>query len=535
MTGARIFVSYKHRIEPDEPLCKRLHAALERAGHDVFVDTELRIGVEWAAELERQIKASDFCVVLLSEAAVQSEMIAVEVRCAHRAQEKTGKARLLPVRVNYDDDLPYQLNAYLEPLQYAEWRSEADDPRLVQQLLEAIRGTAPSPATGESPGPVLGMTQPIGGPSSAPGITQPIGKPGPAPGRARQLEMPAPYADPRFVATLREPGGAVSVRSEFYVERVEDDDLRRELSKPYGTTSTIRAPRQSGKTSLLFRGIAQARAQGCSVVYCDLQLVGDRDLESADAFLRYLGTMFASSLQLDSAAVDAIWQSSLGTPNKLTQLVEDLVLEKGEPVVLALDEADRLLRTDYHDSVFGLIRAWHNMRALDPRWDNLDILMVIATEPHLLIQNVGQSPFNVGLKLRLQDFNEAQVRELNKGFRSPLARRSVPAMVGLLGGHPYLTHKALYLMVAEGKSWNELARAAPTEGGPFGDHLRRYLWMLRDEEKLREALKRLLRTGRGLDQTSYYRLLRAGLLKGASADSCTFRCQLYKLYLKDRL
>ena len=54
-------------------------------------------------------------------------------------------------------------------------------------------------------------------------------------------------------------------------------------------------------------------------------------------------------------------------------------------------------------------------------------------------------------------------------------------LIKLIKGHPYLTRKALYTMVVEEMPWSQLARVAPTDEGPFGDQLRRYRWMLRDQ------------------------------------------------------
>lgn len=508
---ARIFISYKRNVNPDEPLCTRLHAALEQAGHDVFVDKEIDIGVKWAAELERQIKACDFIVVLLSAASVQSEMVEAEIRCAHRHHEQTGKSRLLPVRVNYFDPLPYQLSAYLDPLQYAAWHSTAEDESLVRLLRDAIQGSRPLPSSSD-------------GELSSP------------PEAEHLPSTPSPYADPRFVESLREPSGAIGPGSRFYVEREGDERLRRELCKPSGTTTTIRAPRQTGKSSLLFRGIAQAKAQGCRVAFLDLQLVSDCDLQTLDTFLWYFVNTISAELGLDPTEGERIWQSSLGAPDKTTRFFQECVLARtDERIVLSIDEADRLLRTGFHDNFFGLLRSWHNRRALNSLWEKLDIVMVISTEPHLLISDVTQSPFNVGATIRLQDFTEDKVRELNERYHSPLNEHDVPALMDLLGGHPYLTHKALYLMVTEKIVWDELTRIACTESGPFGDHLLHYLWLLRDEPQLTDALKRVITDGQCLDQADYYRLLRAGLIRGPSKRSCTCRCQLYEMYLKDRL
>ena len=104
----------------------------------------------------------------------------------------------------------------------------------------------------------------------------------------------------------------------------------------------------------------------------------------------------------------------------------------------------------------------------------------------------------------------------------------------LLEGHPYLTRKALYTIIAEQKPWSELVRVAATDDGPFGDHLRRYRWMLRDQPDLRDALRQVVRQQRCADDKAFYRLLRAGLVKG-SGNVCKCRCDLYRVYFKDRL
>ena len=101
-------------------------------------------------------------------------------------------------------------------------------------------------------------------------------------------------------------------------------------------------------------------------------------------------------------------------------------LAGGQIVPLALDEVDRLLQTPFHSDFFALLRSWHNSRALDEQWDKLNMIMVISTEPYLLIADVNQSPFNVGLKIYLEDFNEAQIRDLTSDTASRCRRLTFP-------------------------------------------------------------------------------------------------------------
>ncbi len=504
----RVFISYKRNVEPDAPLAQHLFETLTGAGHQVFIDQTMKVGVAWAEEIRRQIEGCDFLLVLLSEASANSEMVAQEVRFAHQHYQRTGKARLLPVRVDYAAALPYQLSHYLDRLQYAEWGSPADNDRLARQLLEAVDD----------------LDSLITPPAEAPAVSEEL------------FAAPGPSADPRFIETLREPSGAVRLRSEFYVEREGDRELHRELAKLYGATVTIRAPRQCGKSSLLIRGLAQAQKGGAKTVLLDLQPVDDSCWQSLDTFLRYFAEALVTRLRLDPAEVEKSWRSALGPSDKLTYLVEEYVLpEAGARVVLAIDEADRLLRTNFHDTFFGLLRFWHNSRAMNETWENLDIIMAISTEPHLLIKDVTQSPFNVGLKVRLEDFNEAQVRDLNERYRAHLAERDLADFMEMLGGHPYLTRKVLYTLVTQSLTWPELAGLLPAAASPVGDHLRRYLWLISQQPDLYEAVKQILLRGRCPDEMLYYRLSRAGLIKETDSRACRFRCRLYETYLKEHL
>lgn len=507
---AQIMISYKRNTPLDEPLARRMYAAFQQAGHTVFIDRAMKVGVEWAREIQRQIEASDFIVVLLSQASVQSEMVAKEAEWAYAHFQSTNKARLLPVRVAFQDPLPYQMSHYLDKFQYAEWADDSDTERVIEQLLDAVADHAPLPLT---PGPIV--------------IDE----------RFAFSGVPRPAADPRFIEAPREPGGGVKLRSDFYIEREGDMRLQRELQKTEGITTTIRAPRQSGKTSLLIRGIAQAQSQHTKIITLDLQAVEERFFHDLDTFLRYFVTVIFTRLRLDPATIERAWGGALGAPDKTTYLLEDYVLgEPGTKIILAIDEADRLLKTTFQDTFFGLLRFWHNNRAMNERWDNLSILMVISTEPHLLISDITQSPFNVGTKIVLEDFTALQVQELNQRYHSPLIDQELPELIALLNGHPYLTSKALYTLVTdETITWAQLKEIATAPKGPFSDHLRRYLWLLRDQPQLREALKEIMTRGRCTDELIFYRLLQAGLVQGSDSQACACRCKLYADYLKDKL
>jgi nucleoside phosphorylase len=341
--------------------------------------------------------------------------------------------------------------------------------------------------------------------------------------------FPQPLPD----ATQEIPNGAV-VSNKFYIERKVDTALKRHIVK-FGTTVTIRGSRQTGKTSLLVRGVHYARQRGAKAVHLDLQGF-DRDrLTSLDVFLREMAESIVYELQLDVMEVSKFWRSSLGPKRKLTYLIEEYILPKfNVPIILALDEADRLLETHFYRDFFSLTRSWHNRRAVNTQWRKFNLLMVISSEPYILIDDANQSPFNVGLMLYLEDFNEAQVCDLNQRYGSPLKEGALPQLMALLNGHPYLTRQALYTLADAQLTWTDLIKVAVTDQGPFDSHLRHLYWLLHRDQGMKETLKQIIHHSTYTDEIALLRLLRAGIVKRRN-NGYTCRCSLYQSYFEDRL
>jgi len=145
----KVFVSYRH-TSPDEELAQELEALLTRHDLEVFLDTKIQVGLRWVEEIERQLQSSQVFVVLLSADSIRSDMVRREIRMAYQL-ERDGKMRILPVRLAFDGELPYDLGAYLDPFQYARWVQGAPFGPICQRLLAAIteEQDLPEPARGE--------------------------------------------------------------------------------------------------------------------------------------------------------------------------------------------------------------------------------------------------------------------------------------------------------------------------------------------------------------------------------------------------
>ena len=344
-------------------------------------------------------------ITLLSPAAVQSEMLATEIEIADEAaQTQGGKPRLLPIRVNWEGPFPPViadlLNRILTPLQYCLWRGPEDTQSVLSQIIQALASAPPDPAL-----------------------------------RTRQLEP---------------PGGAMPLDSRFYIERQNDHLLHDAISRR-DSIVLVEGARQMGKTSLLARGLQRARKSGAKVACTDFQKLNVSDLSSLEAFYLNLGAALATQLDLVKFPED-VWRPKSGPNANFERYIRLEVLGRiSAPLVWGLDEADRLFTCPFGGEVFGLFRSWHNARALDPEspWHRFTQIICYATEAHLFITDINQSPFNIGTHVALHDFTPEETRRLNTLYGGPLASDDEFLLFHrLFGGQPYLTRRALHELVS---------------------------------------------------------------------------------------
>jgi AAA domain-containing protein/TIR domain-containing protein len=487
IAGRRIMLAYKRDAHPDEELLHLLEAELIARGASVFIDRHLKPGMEWAREIEKQIRGSDIVIPLLSAASIQSEMLSMEVEIAKEAaQSNSGKPYLVPVRVNLEGKLPDPLGPILDPIQYALWRSSADNERLIKELIPVI----------ENP-----------------------------PARRAKIDSGGGQ-------------GAVPLDSEYYIVRATDQVFLDALAERESIV-LIKGPRQMGKTSLLARGLKNARQSGAKVVLTDFQKLNQDDLKSVGTFYRGLAELISDYLGLDFAEQN--W-----TPERMSNanlafekfMTREVLRKLDQPLVWGLDEVDRLFTCDFATQVFGLFRAWHNERALEPDgpWSRLTMAIVHATEPHLFIQDMNQSPFNVGTKIVLEDFTPEQVAELNRRYNSPLPGvEELQRFYRLVGGHPFLARRGLQDLAKHGVNMDAFEKSAARDDGPFGDHLRRMLVLLAKDAELSAAVRSVLEGKPAMSRESFFRLRSAGVMSGDSAEEARLRCGLYADYLKRQM
>jgi TIR domain/AAA-like domain len=263
-----IFISYAHG-DPDQALARELKDSLVRAGHQVFIDIDIKVGADWGTTILDWIAVSDFFLLLLSARSVHSEMVREEARVAHGRRAAEGSPRLLPVRVAYTGPLGYALGAWVNPYQWTSWETENDTGRVLQQILDVLEERAEAPMPG------------------APSLVGPL-----PPGDFRR---PEPMAD---LSQLDRPGGGLRPDDPFYIERPADRevlDIARHLLEE---TVVIKGPRQVGKSSLLVRYLAECHQAGKKTALIDMSQFETKELADYSKFLTSLAMELLDEFEL---------------------------------------------------------------------------------------------------------------------------------------------------------------------------------------------------------------------------------------------
>ncbi|MFN6572299.1 AAA-like domain-containing protein [Dendronalium sp. ChiSLP03b] len=504
----RVFISYRSQ-SPDRDLAQQFFETLTAAGHEAFMAGEsIRLGENWPERIDRELEQSDYFLLLLSQKSATSEMVTEEVRRVKQLQDlrPNHKPVILPIRINFplNSPLNYDLRGYLQRIQQREWKSSADTPQILEEILTIL-----------AEGHELSLTQ-------EELITTP-----PA---IESLESPPlPVAEPEL------PEGQVDLASLFYVERFPIEfDCYEAILKP-GSLIRIKAPRQMGKTSLMARILHRASQQGSLIVSLSFQQADSKVFADLEQFLRWFCASVGRRLRLPNRLAD-YWDDIFGSKDNCTAYFEEYLLAQiSEPLALGLDEVDLVYQhPEIASDFFGLLRAWHEEAKNGGIWKKLRLIIAHSTEVYIPM-NINQSPFNVGLSIELPEFNVEQIQDLTRRHGLNWGSSQIEQLMAMVGGHPYLVRVALYRIARQATTLEELLKVAPTDAGPFGDHLRRHWWNLKQHSDLAMAMKQIVATSTPvqLEPIQAFKLKSMGLVE-LESNNVLPRFNLYRQYFRDR-
>jgi AAA-like domain len=334
------------------------------------------------------------------------------------------------------------------------------------------------------------------------------------------------------------PGGTVPLKSKLYISRPPIEELAcNKLNKP-GCVIRVKAPKKMGKSSLLQRIIAYADEYNYNTVYLDFQEADSSILASLDKFLRWFCANISRQLDLNCALND-YWDEDMGSKVSCKIYFQEYLLESiNNPLVLVLNEVNRVFQhPDIASDFLPMLRFWHEMAQVHGAvWQKLRLVMAHSTEIYIPLK-LHQSPFNVGLSLKLPQFTTEQVQELAIRYGlSWIDSYQIKQLMTMVGGHPYLINLAFYHLWRQEMTLQELLQAAPTQAGIYSDHLRGHLAILLEESELLSALQQVFNADRWvqIDAIAAYKLESMGLVE-LDGNHALPSCELYHIYFREQL
>lgn len=344
-----------------------------------------------------------------------------------------------------------------------------------------------------------------------------------------------------YLNALELPETPVPLDSALYIKRPPiESQAYEEIVKP-GALIRIKAPKQMGKSSLLMRILAQAQAKGYRTVRLNLLQAEDKVISDLQRLLRWFCANITLQLGIKSL-LDDYWDEDLGFKVSCTTYLQGYILgQLDSPLVVALDEVNRLFNhPEVAQEFLPLLRFWHEEANNVRVWQKFRLVVTHSTEIYIPL-SLNQSPFNVGLALRLPKFNWEQVQELAKRYgleqsNPPISLEQLKSLQEMIDGHPYLLNLALYHLIIQDHNLPKLLLEAATDGGIYRDHLRGHLAFLGQYPELADVYQQVITSTEpvNLNSLAAYKLESVGLIS-LQGDDAIPMCNLYRSYFGDRL
>lgn len=198
------------------------------------------------------------------------------------------------------------------------------------------------------------------------------------------------------------------VPEQFYVERDADRQLKviiDEMERP----GYVLVSRQMGKTNLLIHAKDNYENDREVYVYIDFSTVDD--LTEKDFFRNVIDTAIETHYEIFREAngiISSLRQdSTLSNQRQYTREIR-ILLRYVDKLVFIFDEIDALTKTNYSDKVFSQIRSDYFQRVNFKELRKLTYILSGVIEPKDIIKNPNISPFNIGQKIYLNDFDRKE-------------------------------------------------------------------------------------------------------------------------------
>jgi len=133
----KVFISHSHE---SQALAKQISDALRRVGLEVWDDTQILPGDNWAQEIARALEESQAMVILLTPSTVNSTWVQREIQYA--LGSKSFESRVVPVLVGSEDFPADSVPWILRHLNIIKLPAHGRDEEGINRITQAIQAVA---------------------------------------------------------------------------------------------------------------------------------------------------------------------------------------------------------------------------------------------------------------------------------------------------------------------------------------------------------------------------------------------------------
>jgi hypothetical protein len=323
-----------------------------------------------------------------------------------------------------------------------------------------------------------------------------------------------------------------------YVEPPVLQSCYNEILKP-GCLLRIKAPWKMGKTSLMSKIVNYAVANyGYRMTFVRLRLAEPRAFENLEKFLQWFCISASQGLKLRSE-VDERWNQTQGNMVNCQNYFEDYLLQGDKPLVLCLDDVDKIFPyDDIAKNFLSLMRAFHEEAKTSQSWEQLRLVMAY-TEAYSKVENT-KSPFNVGTEINSTylELRQEEVQKFVQTHGLSLDMAQVEQLMNMVGGHPYLVQEIIKEMKFTNKTLENVLQEA-TRQHEIYEYLEQYRKKLREHPEPEAFFKKVVMADKPvklyseLDSGQMEKLNNLGLVKLQSNNDVIPRYELYRQYFRD--
>ena len=332
----------------------------------------------------------------------------------------------------------------------------------------------------------------------------------------------------------KQPENQLQNISSFYIQRPEiENNCYQNILQP-GALIRIKSPRKMGKTYLISRIFDHVKQKGYRTV--SINLWSQENLTDLKTFLQRFCAILSLELGLEDQ-IDQSWSSRFGSQDNCTNYLKKYILPViDSPLVLGLDNIDEIFPySEITQQFSALLRAWHEKAKTEDIWQNLRLVIAHSQEVDISI-DINQSPFNVGLSVKICEFNLTQIKELVGKYGLNFSDSEITQLRDMINGHPYLLTTVLDKISKGNLTLSNFLEVAPTNQSPYGKFLNFYLSELEKDKLLKAAMQQVINSDVPIkiDSTQALKLRSLGLIE-FKGNEVQCLCNLYRLYFQERI